>query len=62
MPTSACQTQFCAHTRSMTHAHDFVVDLAKAEKSFRENQDLISIVYGNKSIKKTGHLQHYEKK
>jgi hypothetical protein len=36
--------------------------LAKAEKSFREKQDLIGIVYGNKNLKKTGHVQHYEKK
>ncbi len=37
----------------MTRAHDFVVDLAKAGKSFREIQDMVSIVYGDKSLKKT---------
>ena len=37
----------------MTRAHDFVVDLAKAGKSFREIQDMVSTVYGDKSLKKT---------
>ncbi len=37
----------------MTRAHDFVVDLAKAGKSFREIQDMVSTVYSDKSLKKT---------
>ncbi len=37
----------------MTRAHNFVVDLAKAGKSFREIEDMVSIVYGDKSLKKT---------
>jgi hypothetical protein len=37
-------------------------NLAKAEKSFRNMQDLIAIVYGNKNLKKTGNLHYYEKK
>jgi [histone H3]-lysine36 N-dimethyltransferase SETMAR len=45
--------QGSSHTHSMTRAHDFVVDLAKAGKSFREIQDMVSIVYGDKSLKKS---------
>jgi hypothetical protein len=45
-------------SRQLTHTqHDsrsrFVVDLAKSGKSFREIQDMVSIVYGDKSLKKT---------
>ena len=45
--------QGSSHTHNMTRAHDFVVDLAKAGKSFREIQDMVSTVYGDKSLKKT---------
>ncbi len=47
------ENQGSSHTHSMTRAHDFVVDLAKAGKSFREIQDMVSIVYGDKGLKKT---------
>jgi hypothetical protein len=47
------ENQGSSHTHNMTRAHDFVVDLEKAGKSFREIQDMVSTVYSDKSLKKT---------
>ncbi len=41
----------------MTRVHDFVVDLAKGEKSFGEIKKLVDDVYGDKALKK---MQIYE--
>ena len=37
----------------MTRAHNFVVDLAKAGKGYKEIQEMVDIVYGVKSLKKS---------
>jgi hypothetical protein len=38
---------------AMTRIHDFVVDLARAGKKFKEIQETVQKVYGDKSLKKT---------
>jgi hypothetical protein len=37
----------------MTRVHDFVVDLAKGGKSFKDIKKLVDDVYGDKALKKT---------
>ena len=58
-------THPCTHQRysihSMTCAHDFVVDLAKAVKSFCETKEMVDTVYGEQNSRKLPSTDFFKK-